>query len=151
MKGAIGEAAAISYFTRMGYAVSVPLYPNGYDLVIERDGVFQRVQCKFTSRRRYGWKVDMRRPAVRSFDLLFVLASSGEMFLAPVGVLPAGDTFRVGSDWAAPEPPELTESGPDKCMRCGGVNETDFKCCPKCRGQTAAAQRVSRARKRKSR
>lgn len=49
-KGNAGLSLAIGYFGSNGYTVSVPLNDTQwYDLVIEKDGVFQTVQCKFTS------------------------------------------------------------------------------------------------------
>ena len=41
---------AIAYFTDKGYTVSTPLNDTQwYDLIIEKDGVFQTVQCKATT------------------------------------------------------------------------------------------------------
>lgn len=49
-KGRAGMALAIAYFGANGYTVSVPLNDTQwYDLVIEKEGQFQTVQCKFTS------------------------------------------------------------------------------------------------------
>lgn len=40
---------AINYFTCQGYTVSLPINDTQwYDLVIEKDGIFQTVQCKAT-------------------------------------------------------------------------------------------------------
>lgn len=40
---------AINYFTCQGYTVSLPMNDTQwYDLVIEKDGIFQTVQCKST-------------------------------------------------------------------------------------------------------
>ena len=41
---------AINYFTCQGYTVSIPLNDTQwYDLIIEKNGIFQTVQCKATS------------------------------------------------------------------------------------------------------
>ena len=41
---------AINYFTCQGYTVSIPLNDTQwYDLIIEKDGIFQTVQCKATN------------------------------------------------------------------------------------------------------
>ena len=47
--GRIGLSMAINYFTYQGYTVSLPLNDTQwYDLVIEKDGILQTVQCKAT-------------------------------------------------------------------------------------------------------
>ena len=47
-KGRAGLSVAIAYFGCNGYTVSTPLNDTQkYDLVIEKDGIFQSVQCKF--------------------------------------------------------------------------------------------------------
>jgi len=47
--GRIGLSMAINYFIINGYTVSLPLNDTQwYDLIIEKDGVFETVQCKCT-------------------------------------------------------------------------------------------------------
>lgn len=47
--GRIGLTMAINYFTCQGYTISLPMNDTQwYDLVIEKDGIFQTVQCKAT-------------------------------------------------------------------------------------------------------
>ena len=47
--GRIGLSMAINYFTCQGYTVSLPMNDTQwYDLVIEKDGRFETVQCKAT-------------------------------------------------------------------------------------------------------
>lgn len=47
--GRIGLSMAINYFTCQGYTVSLPMNDTQwYDLVIEKDGKFETVQCKAT-------------------------------------------------------------------------------------------------------
>lgn len=49
-KGRAGLSLAIAYFGSNGYTVSLPINDTQwYDLVVEKDGVFQTVQCKFTN------------------------------------------------------------------------------------------------------
>ena len=49
-KGNAGLALAIAYFGTNGYTVSTPLNDTQwYDLIVEKDGIFQTVQCKFTA------------------------------------------------------------------------------------------------------
>lgn len=47
--GRIGLSMAINYFTLHGYTVSIPINDTQwYDLIIEKNGIFQTVQCKAT-------------------------------------------------------------------------------------------------------
>ena len=48
-KGRAGMALGIAYFGANGYTVNIPLNDTQwYDFVIEKDGIFQPVQCKAT-------------------------------------------------------------------------------------------------------
>ena len=47
--GRIGLSMAINYFTIAGYTVSLPINDTQwYDLIIEKDGIIETVQCKCT-------------------------------------------------------------------------------------------------------
>lgn len=47
--GRIGLSMAINYFTINGYTVSLPLNDTQwYDMVVEKNNIFQTVQCKAT-------------------------------------------------------------------------------------------------------
>ena len=49
-KGKAGLSLAIAYFGSNGYTVSLPLNDTQwYDLIVEKNGIFQTVQCKFTA------------------------------------------------------------------------------------------------------
>ena len=49
-KGRAGLSLALAYFGSNGYTVSLPINDTQwYDLIVEKDGVFQTVQCKFTA------------------------------------------------------------------------------------------------------
>lgn len=49
-KGRAGLSLAIGYYGTQGYTISIPLNDTQwYDLIIEKNNVFQTVQCKFTS------------------------------------------------------------------------------------------------------
>lgn len=49
-RGRAGLSLAIAYFGANGYTVSIPMNDTQwYDLIVEKDGIFQTVQCKFTS------------------------------------------------------------------------------------------------------
>ena len=48
-RGRIGLTMAINYFSCQGYTVSLPLNDTQwYDLIIEKEGVLELVQCKCT-------------------------------------------------------------------------------------------------------
>ena len=49
-KGRAGLSLAIAYFGSNGYTVSLPINDTQwYDLLIEKNGIIQTVQCKFTA------------------------------------------------------------------------------------------------------
>lgn len=49
-KGRAGLSLAIAYFTLQGYTISLPINDTQwYDMIVEKDGIFQTVQCKFTT------------------------------------------------------------------------------------------------------
>ena len=49
-KGRIGFSMAINYFTLNGYTISLPLNDTQwYDMVVEKNNIFQTVQCKCTT------------------------------------------------------------------------------------------------------
>ena len=48
-KGRAGMALGVAYFGANGYTVSIPLNDTQwYDFIVEKDGIFQTVQCKAT-------------------------------------------------------------------------------------------------------
>lgn len=50
---------AINYFTIQGYTVSLPINDTQwYDLIVEKDGIFETVQCKATATQ--GGTIDFR-------------------------------------------------------------------------------------------
>lgn len=50
IKGNVTHANATSYFTQLGFNVLLPMFDHlPYDLVLEQDGIFYTVQCKYTS------------------------------------------------------------------------------------------------------
>ena len=50
--GDVGVSSAISYFTVNQYSVLFPLSDSRpYDLVVELDNVYHKVQCKYTTRK----------------------------------------------------------------------------------------------------
>ena len=48
-KGRAGMSMGIAYFGANGYTVNIPLNDTQwYDFIVEKDGIFQTVQCKAT-------------------------------------------------------------------------------------------------------
>ena len=87
-------ALAIAYFGCNGYTVSIPLNDTQwYDLIVEKDGVFQTVQCKATDtttntvylRSCGGNKgTDYDNVLDHPVDFLFCVDSSQHMYVIPV-------------------------------------------------------------------
>ena len=91
--GRIGLSTAINYFTVNGYTVSIPMNDTQwYDIVIEKDGVFQTVQCKATSkdvidfRSTGGTKGEVYDNLLNhsELDYLFCVNGEFEMWLIPI-------------------------------------------------------------------
>ena len=86
---------AINYFTLQGYTVSLPMNDTQwYDLIVEKDGIFQTVQCKATQTENSA--IDFRSTGGtngkvydnllnhRELDLLFCVNKDMNMWLIPV-------------------------------------------------------------------
>lgn len=95
LTGRIGLTMAINYFTVNGYTVALPINDTQwYDLIIEKDGVFQTVQCKATSsesnvidfRSSGGTKGKTYDNLLNHFelDLLFCVNKDLKMWLIPI-------------------------------------------------------------------
>ena len=97
-KGRAGLSAAIAYFGMNGYTVSLPLNDTqDYDIVIEKNDIFSKVQCKSTGKRapngNYLVKLETwggsnggtrySRVKESSVDLLFVLTENKDMYVIP--------------------------------------------------------------------
>ena len=93
-RGRAGLSLAIAYFGTNGYTVSLPMNDTQwYDLIVEKDGVFQTVQCKFTAAEK---KVISFRSAGGSngsvydnilnhpLDLLFCADNEMNLFVIPM-------------------------------------------------------------------
>ena len=93
-KGRAGMSMAIAYFGSNGYTVSIPLSDTQwYDLIIEKDGKFQTIQCKTTTTedntiylRSMGGSNGGEYDNVldHPVDLLFCLDNSQKLYLIPV-------------------------------------------------------------------
>ena len=97
-KGNAGLALAIAYFGSNGYTVSIPLNDTqDYDIIVEKDGKLQTVQCKATGQKVYennyslsisscGGTNGKRYKSVKdsNVDLLFALREDGIMYVIPI-------------------------------------------------------------------
>ena len=93
-KGRAGLSMAIAYYGSNGYTVNLPINDTQwYDLVIEKDGVFQTVQCKATGSK--DGAIDMRSTGGTDggvydhalnypIDIIFCLNQNGTMYSIPV-------------------------------------------------------------------
>ena len=103
--GRVGLSMAINYFTCQGYTVSLPMNDTQwYDLVIEKNGKFETVQCKATQTKND--KIDFRSTGGTNgsvydnllnhpeLDWLFCVNKDFKMWLIPVNVLTT-DTERA--------------------------------------------------------
>ena len=93
--GRIGLTMAINYFTLKGYTISLPINDTQwYDLVIEKDGIFQTVQCKATATENN--TIDFRSTGGtnggvydnllnhKELDLLFCVDKDKQMWVIPI-------------------------------------------------------------------
>jgi hypothetical protein len=110
VQGDVGLADAISFFTREGYSVCVPLTDSQkFDLVVVKD-VPQLVQVKTATckNQRGNFVVDLRvrggnrtqedKCAFREegdYDLLYVLTEDNRRYLVPVGKMEARSNFAL--------------------------------------------------------
>lgn len=105
-KGRAGMALAIAYFGANGYTVNIPLNDTQwYDFVIEKDGVFETVQCKATGsvdgaislKSSGGTKGTVYDKVTNhNVDWLFCINQDGTMFNIPVVELKAfGNTNSI--------------------------------------------------------
>lgn len=93
-KGRAGMSLGIAYFGANGYTVNIPLNDTQwYDFVIEKDGIFQTVQCKATgtsnnviSLRSTGGTKGAAYDNVLNHDVdfLFCLDENMNIFVIPV-------------------------------------------------------------------
>lgn len=93
-KGRAGMAMAIAYFGANGYTVNIPLNDTQwYDLVVEKNGIFQTVQCKATGSKNN--EINLKSCGGTNgstydfvlnhpLDYLFCLDKDQNMFLIPI-------------------------------------------------------------------
>ena len=93
-KGRAGMSFGIAYFGANGYTVNIPLNDTQwYDFVVEKNGIFQSVQCKATGSKNNeiilkntgGTKGTVYDSVLNhKIDLLFCLDKNTNMFVIPV-------------------------------------------------------------------
>lgn len=98
-KGRAGMALAIAYFGANGYTVNIPLNDTQwYDFIVEKNGVFETVQCKATGsadgtislKSSGGTKGSVYDNVINhNLDWLFCVNQNGELFNIPVKELKA--------------------------------------------------------------
>ena len=105
-KGSAGMALGVAYFGANGYTVSIPLNDTQwYDFIVEKDGIFQTVQCKATgskdgaiSLKSSGGTKGTTYDNVlnHEVDLLFCLDQNKNMFVIPVkDIKESGNTRQI--------------------------------------------------------
>lgn len=106
-KGNIALGKAISYFTEKEYIVSLPLNDSQcYDLIIEKDGILQTVQVKYTSEQKDNGNFVCRLQTKNkdkvyytladSFcELLYCYCSNNEQYLIPIKDIKNGNSITL--------------------------------------------------------
>ena len=115
-QGNIGIARAIYEYTKRGYSVLLPLTDsNKYDLVLEKDGIFSRVQVKTTSLKEPSSKPGVYRAILEArggggnhpkvvkrqngdYDILFILTVDDECWSIPEVAITAHASLAVGTE-----------------------------------------------------
>ncbi len=97
-KGSIAIGQAIAHFIDKNCSVFIPVSDcDKYDLVINQNGSFQKIQCKYSGSKAKsgGFFVDLRtfggyrektyyiRYTKEDFNYLFVYCSNGDKYLIP--------------------------------------------------------------------
>jgi hypothetical protein len=118
VKGNLAVAAAMRHFVSEGYTVSLPFGDSAkYDLVVEREGGFRAVQCKYAGQENSpgiysaplyvcGGNRSAGNRRVKycqsDFDLLYILCANGRSYLVPVEEVAGMSTINVGrnSKWS---------------------------------------------------
>ena len=113
-KGDLALSKAIAYFMENGFEVLLPIGDKRpYDLVVEKHGILQKVQCKYTSHKRnYGvYSVPLRvmggnrssgcnakKYNKEDFDILFAYTSEGTMYNIPFKDITSTNSYSLGNN-----------------------------------------------------
>ena len=101
-KGNIALGQAIAYFTKEEYTISLPLNDcQWYDLIIEKDNIFQTVQVKYTSQKansgNYICGLETITPSTgktlysivdKPCDFLYIYCENNDSYLIPIKEIP---------------------------------------------------------------
>jgi len=97
-KGDLAVGQAINYFMSSGYEVCLPIGDKrNWDIIIEKDGILQKVQVKYAGLYNRGGKCRVglritggnqsyytaRKYTENDFDLLFIYTEKGERYCIP--------------------------------------------------------------------
>jgi hypothetical protein len=104
VKGTVGVGKAIAYFTGKGMVVSLPLNDSQpYDLVVEMDGVLQKIQVKTSTSdqialRTMGGNQSFHTAKLfnpMSCDYIYGMLNSGECWLIPTSQFTNKTTIKL--------------------------------------------------------
>lgn len=114
-QGNVGLGRAIAYYTEKGYTVMLPLNDTQkYDLVIDKDGLLQRVSVKttqFIANKKNEFSVLLKKcggssgnAKCQSFnnkdcDILFVLTITGIMYEIPTKEINVKNALTLAEKW----------------------------------------------------
>ena len=113
-KGNCGLGMAIAYFSTNGYTVSIPLNDTqDYDLIVEKNGILQRVQVKSTGcigkggnyqvalKSCGGTKGKTYKTVIETgVELIFILTEIREMYLIPKNQIVNSSTLSLCEKYA---------------------------------------------------
>src|SRR5258708_5219798 len=101
-KGIIGEFEFETHLLKKGYTVLTPVNPNSsYDLVVEMEGGFQRIQIKYCTPKNGTLRIELDRPMRktkyykdRDVDMMGAYDSLNDKFyLIPIQNIPSNRRF----------------------------------------------------------
>jgi hypothetical protein len=114
-QGNVGMAAAVYYFTKIGFNVSIPLTDSQeYDILVEdEDGKIYRIQVKTTRYARNGiFECSLmvsggnrtgigkkRMISTSKVDLVYILCEDGTQYLLPTKVIFGKKNIALGADY----------------------------------------------------
>lgn len=108
-KGNAGLGIAIAYFSCNGYTVSIPLNDTqDYDIVIDKDGILQKVQVKSTGCKRKNGNYQVALKSCggtngktyktiieTSIDIVFIVTEEMEMYAIPKSAINNKSTLNI--------------------------------------------------------
>lgn len=108
-KGNAGLGIAIAYFSANGYTVSIPLNDTqDYDIIIEKNGMLQKVQVKTTACKRKNGNYQVALKSCggtngktyktiidTNIDILFIVTENMDMYLIPKIIIKNRSTLNI--------------------------------------------------------